>query len=354
MPDKLRVAVVGCGVGKAHVAAYHNLPQLYDLVAICDIDEAKAQQVANTYEVRHVVTDYDALCRRADLDVIDVCTPPHLHGPQMEQALAAGKHAICEKPLVGSLRAVDRIAQAEAAADRRVMPIFQNRFGHGLQKLKLLLAAGLAGPAYLATVETLWRRRADYYAVPWRGKWQSELGGVLVTHAIHALDALVYVLGPVKSVFARTATRVNPIEVEDCASISFSMADGSLATLAATLGSTVEISRHRFCFRNLTAESNVAPYANTREPWQFTGDSPEWTERINEALAGFIPQPEAYEGQFTQFYHALRNHTELPVTLADARTVLELLTAIYHSANTDQAVVLPLGKDHSLYAGWLP
>src|SRR5439155_21418471 len=163
-----------------------------------------------------------------------------------QAVLAAGKHAVCEKPLVSSLREVDELVRAEARSGKRIMPIFQYRFGHGLQKLKLLIAEGLAGTAYLATVETAWRRRAAYYAVPWRGKWATELGGALLGHAIHAHDMLCYVLGPVKSVFARTTTRVNPIEVEDTAAIVLEMANGALASLSVTLGSPAEISRHRF------------------------------------------------------------------------------------------------------------
>src|SRR5262249_18040863 len=156
--------------------------------------------------------------------------------------------AICEKPLVSSIAQVDQLIAAETRAGRRVMPIFQYRFGHGLQKLKLLIEQGLAGQAYLATVEVAWRRRAGYYAGPWPGTWRTARGGALLGLAIHATDMLTYVLGPVKSVFARTATRVNPIEVEDCAAVSFELANGALATLGVTLGSSAQITRHRFSF----------------------------------------------------------------------------------------------------------
>src|SRR5437762_7532546 len=116
----------------------------------------------------------------------------------------------------------------------------------GAQKLKFLIERGIAGRAYLTIAETLWRRRPPYYAVPWRGKWRTELGGALVTLAIHAHDLLYYMLGPARSVFVRTATMVNPIETEDTAAASLEMADGSLCTLAVTTGSSHEISRHRF------------------------------------------------------------------------------------------------------------
>ena len=354
MPERLRVAVVGSGVGAIHVEAYKSLPEQYDLVAICDIDRAKAQQVATNHVIPRVTTDFAELCRMDDLDVIDICTPPHLHFAQIEQALAAGKHAICEKPLVSSLKAVDELIVAEARSGRRLMPIFQYRFGHGLQKLKYLIDVGLAGQAYLSTVETAWRRRAEYYAVQWRGKWATELGGTLLSHAIHSHDMLCYVVGPIKRVFARTATRVNPIEVEDCASVALEMADGSLASLAATLGSPVQITRHRFCFSNLVAESNTRAYSNSGEPWTFDGDTPELEARIGAALERFEPLPEGFAGQFYRFHQALQNGAELPVTLADARAALELVTAMYYSSQTGQDVELPIGADHPKYASWLP
>ncbi len=354
MSERIRVAVAGCGIGMQHMQAYRTLPERFELRAICDIDTDKAREAAAALEVPHVVGDFDALCRMDDIDLIDICTPPHLHFAQVAQALEAGKHAICEKPLVGSVKDVDALMAVEARSGRRMMPIFQYRFGQGLQKLKFLVERGLAGRAYLSTVETSWRRRAAYYDVPWRGKWRTEMGGALLGHAIHGHDMLVYIAGPIKSVFARAATLVNPIEVEDTAAAALEMADGSLATLSVTLGSSQEITRHRFCFSGLVAESNTRPYSNSGEPWVFSGDTPEQTAAIEAALAHFTPLPEGFAGQFLRFADALRDGGELPVTLADARAALELVTALYVSARSGQPVELPIGPDHPAYASWLP
>jgi predicted dehydrogenase len=268
--------------------------------------------------------------------------------------LRAGKHVICEKPLVPSLAACDELARVEREAAGRLMPIFQYRFGAGLLKLQHLIGLGLAGRAYLSTVETAWLRGSDYYAVDWRGKWQTELGGVLTTHAIHAHDILCSVIGPVRSVFARTATRVNPIETEDCAAVSCEMADGSLASLSATLGSRPEISRLRFCFEHLSAESSLAAYQPSFDPWTFTAANAERQAEVDAALCDFAGGPELYAGQFARFHAALAAGDELPVTLADARASLELLTAIYHSARTGEPVALPIGPSHPSFGGWLP
>jgi predicted dehydrogenase len=352
--DRLRVAVVGVGIGRSHVRGYQAVGERFEVTALCDIDAERARPIAEEYGIQCVVTDLADLCRMDDLDVIDICTPPHLHFDQIQQVLAAGKHAICEKPLVSSLREVDELARAEARSGRRIMPIFQYRFGHGLQKLKLLIARGLTGKAYLSTVETAWRRRAPYYEVPWRGKWATERGGALLGHAIHAHDMLNYVLGPAARVFAYTTTRVNNIEVEDCAAIAFEMADGSAASLGVTLGSAAEVTRHRFSFSGLVAESNTRPYTNSGEPWTFVGDTPELSEQIEQALADFQPLPEHYAGQFYRFFDALRSEGELPVTLADARVSLELITAMYYSAETQSSVSLAIGADHPRYASWVP
>lgn len=354
MDEKLRIGVVGCGIGREHMSAYQSLPDQFEVLAVCDVVETSARQLAATYHVPRVATDLSQLCGMEDLDVIDICTPSYLHFSHTQQTLAAGKHAICEKPVAGSLKEVDDLILAEAKSGQRVMPIFQYRFGHGIQKLKHLIADGVAGRAYLTTMETAWRRRAEYYAVPWRGKWATELGGPLVTLAIHAHDLLYYVLGPIRSVFARTTTRVNPIETEDCLAASLEMADGSLASLSVTTGSAAEISRHRFCFSGLSAESNTASYRSTSDPWTFTGDTPELSEKIDKSLARFEPLPEGYAGQFYRLYQALRHNLELPVTLQDARASLELITAIYYSAETGHSVDLPLGQDHPKYRGWLP
>jgi predicted dehydrogenase len=353
MNDKLRVGVVGSGVGQAHVHAFLSFPDLFEVIVMCDVNEANAREIMTKYNIPRFSNSLDELGQMDDLDVIDLCTPSFLHFEQVLQVLAADKYIICEKPVAGSLREIDALIQAEAQSNKRVMPIFQKRFGRGVQRLKFLVDQGMTGQAYLTTVETAWRRRSDYYS-NWRGKWDMELGGALVTLAIHAHDLLYYILGPARRVYAHTATLVNPIETEDCAAISLEMADGSLAALTVTTGSVVEISRHRFCFSNLVAESNLAPYRNTCDPWTFTGDTPELQQQIEESLARFVPLPEEFEGQFYHYYYALQNNTELPVTLVEARDSLELITAIYHSAETGQPVELPLGKDHPKYANWRP
>jgi predicted dehydrogenase len=353
-----RTAVVGLGIGKQHLAAYKALPHMFDVRALCSLESEANEALAQQLNIPITHTKFEDVLAMPDVDIVNICTPPYLHYPMAKAALLAGKHVICEKPLCANVREVDDLIATELKTGKCLMPIFQYRFGAGLQKLRWLKNKGLTGNAYVASIEVHWRRRPEYYTVAWRGKWATELGGAVTGHAIHALDMLTYILGPVESVFAYTSTMVNDIENEDCASATLKLKNGALATLSLTLGSNVEISRHRFVFANLTAESNTRAYTSSGDPWQFSPDTPMLAPAITEALAEYDTQmlssqpattanapqtytaPASFHAQFEQFYHALVNHTALPVTTADAYAAIALINAIYQSANTGEMVRL--------------
>ncbi|MGE3073341.1 MAG: Gfo/Idh/MocA family protein [Dehalococcoidia bacterium] len=354
MTKTLKVAIVGAGIGASHIAAYQSLGDRFSVEALCDIDTARAEKVAGRLAVPRIVESFERLLTSGlDLDIIDICTPSSLHFAQAVAAVRAGFHVVVEKPFASSLAEADALAELEAQSDRRVCPIFQYRFSDGITQLLHLKERGLVAKCYSTTVETHWRRLPDYYDNPWRGRWATELGGCLTTHAIHAHDILTYVLGPIASVFAKTRTLVNQIETEDCAAIVLEMADGSLATLSVTLGSEEEISRFRFYFDGLTVESNHSPYNPGTAPWRFICADPERQKVIDAAVAEAPTGPEQNAGQFIRLHHALTEGGPLPVTIADARRSLELLTAAYYSSRTGQEVRLPLSRDHELYGGWL-
>lgn len=335
-----------------HVRALRRLRDRFTVVAVCDPDDNRSGPVVE--RIGATACSFDDILTRDDVEVVHICTPPNLHLEQCIAALDAGKHVVCEKPVVASLADVDRLIAAEANAPGRLMPVFQYRFGNGLQQVKALVDAGVAGTAYTSTVEVAWRRRADYYAAPWRGRWATELGGVLLSQAIHALDMLTYIAGPPARVFCRATTRVNDIEVEDCVAASLEMRDGSLATVSATLGSPEEISRHRFHFDAFSAESNTSAYSSSARPWTITPDTDDAGTAIDDVLAGWVDGPEEWEGQFLRWADALDAGVDPPVTLHDARASLELVTALYSSARTGADVALPLLDTHPLYESWAP
>jgi predicted dehydrogenase len=352
MSRPIRVAVIGAGIGASHVEAYHDLAPLYQVAVVCDLDTARAAKLADPCGAV-VEASYDAVLSRSDIDLVDICLPPYLHLNSIEQALGAGHHVVCEKPLVGSLQDVARIQSAAERAGRTVVPVYQYRYGNGLARLRHLIAAGLTGTALVASIETHWNRLPAYYDVKWRGRRQTELGGAILGHAIHAHDLLTFTLGPVRRVSARVATRVNAIETEDCAAVCFEMASGALVTSSVTLGAAEELSKFRFCFANLTAESpGVPPYRPAEGDWRFVPRGARQQAELDAALQGFVEQKENFAGLFEALHSALLGTASWPLGLDDAYRSLELVSAIYYSSATNAAVTLPLPADHPVRNGW--
>jgi predicted dehydrogenase len=347
------VAVVGLNIGRSHIVeGYVPNGDRFRVAAICDLDEGKLASVGDEFGIARRTRNFQELLDDPGIEIIDICTPPNLHRLQVEAALAAGKHVICEKPLTGSLADVDALIAAEASAKGVLMPIFQYRYGDGVEKAKRIIDAGIAGKPYLGTVETLWKRGPDYYGTPWRGKWASELGGALITHALHQHDMLTQLMGPVARVFGRVATRVNPIEVEDCASATLTLTSGALVSLAVTLGSQEEISRLRLHFENVTFESNHAAYSPGNDPWRIIAKDAATQDRIDAEIADWAPVGPRFTTQMLRFHDFLMGKGPLPVTSRDARQSLELVTAIYQSSDSGAEVALPIGADSPKYADW--
>jgi predicted dehydrogenase len=357
--NRLRVALIGCGwAGELQMArGFSLLPELFAVTVCCSRDADRRRSFAARHRIPRDVQSLDEVLAMRDVDVVSICTPPALHYEMILAALAADKYVICEKPLVSSLSQLDAIIDADRRASDRVMPIFQYRFGSAIPKLKEIIGSGLAGRPYVASVETLLRRRADYYRVEWRGKFATELGGVLVTQAIHNHDLLLYLMGPASSVAAFKATLVNPVEVEDCAAACLRLESGALVSLAATLGSARPSSRMRLCFERATFERQCFDEATSRlaeEPWTFTVSDPGVADAIDKIMAGPADGPTGFAGQFLAFHQALAEDGPLPVTLTDARRVLDLITGMFHSQDTGSMVALPITEGHPKYRSWAP
>ncbi|WP_241524095.1 Gfo/Idh/MocA family protein [Oceaniglobus indicus] len=348
------VAILGAGIGAAHMDSFGELPDRFRVATICDIDAERARRVARRREGVAHTTDIDAVLADPAIDIVDICLPPALHFEVAERALNAGKAVICEKPLVDSLAEADALAAVVERTGGMLFPVFQYRYGIGAAQVRALIDAGLAGRCFAGSLETHWDRNAEYYAVPWRGTWSGEKGGTLLGHAIHIHDLLSALLGPVAQVFADTATRVNAIEVEDCVALAIRMASGAPITSSVTLGAAGNMSRLRLCFEGFTVESDRAPYTPAASPWTFTARAPLAQDRIDAVLTRVPPARIGFAGLFEAVADALDGTPGREVTLADGRRSLEFVTAAYASARANAPVALPLGSDHPMYRGWLP
>lgn len=354
MTEIRNVAIIGAGIGASHFRGFAALPDRFAVHTICDLNEARAQALVDKSPGTAISGDLGVVLANPDIDIVDICLPPNLHFDAISDALAAGKHVACEKPLVTSVADIDRLAARAKSAGKQIFPVFQYRYGLGASQLRALKDAGLCGKPFTASLETHWNRGAAYYDISWHGTWKGEQGGVVLGHAIHSHDWLSFALGPVASVYAEVATRVNDIEVEDCAALSIRMACGALATSSITLGAAIDTSRLRFCFEGLTAESGSTPYAPADDVWTFTARDPFRQSDIDAVLADVKAPPSGFAGLFDAMADALDGRPCREVTLEDARHALEFVSAVYGSARTAAPVSLPLTSDHPLYGGWLP
>jgi predicted dehydrogenase len=345
---------VGAGIGVSHLAGFWQLRDRFAVVNVCDLNVTRAQALATQYEGVGVTTDLAGVMADPGIDIVDICLPPHLHFRACMEAMEAGKDVICEKPLVTSLKEADALAAKAAQTGRSIFPVFQYRYGLGTAQLHALIEAGLAGRCYAGSLETHWDRPASYYDIDWRGTWTGESGGALLGHAIHIHDMLTSILGPVAQVHAEVATRVNDIEVEDCAALSIRLQEGALVTSSVTLGAAGNTSRLRLMFEGFTVESDHAPYTLAENGWTFTAREPRTQPEIDAVLAGVAAPKLGYAGLFEAMADALDGHPGREVTLLDGRRSLEFVTACYASARAGRPQALPIGPDHPLYGSWLP
>lgn len=349
----IRVAILGAGIGQKHLDGYLSLPDAYRVTTLCDMDTERAAALVGAHPIA-VTASIDAVLADDSIDLVDICLPPHLHYPVAMDALAAGKHVVCEKPLVACLRDADALIAAARKADRLLAPVFQYRFGPAMSQLAALQQAGLTGAPHVASLETHWNRDAAYYAVPWRGTWAGENGGAVLGHAIHNHDLLACLLGPIARLSAFTTTRVNPIETEDCAAISFQMENGALATSSITLGAASDTTRLRVVFEHLTAESGSTPYAPATGTWTFTARDPARQPEVDATVAATGPVLAGFPGFFAELARALNGAPNSAVTPEDGRRSIELVAAIYQAARSGTIIDLPLTNAAPLYSGWTP
>ena len=351
---RLRLGIVGAGIGAEHFQAYLALSDRFEVRYMCDLDYARAAQAVSGWKAVIITRNLDQILADPEIDLVDVCLPPHLHLSACSAALQAGKDVICEKPLVASLAEADQLADMMQQTGRQVFPVFQYRYGAGAAKLQKLMAAGLAGTPLVGSLETHWHRDEAYYAVDWRGSWAGERGGAILGHAIHIHDWLSFAFGEIDSAFAYLATRVNEIEVEDCASLSIRMRSGALITSSVTLGAATDTSRLRFCFSGLTAESGLEPYKLADSDWQFIARAPQQQAEIESVLADLTPPLSGFQGLFAAIYdHLVKGQGDI-VSFADGRRSIEFVTAVYRSAREGKQIHLPLNEDDPLYHSWLP
>lgn len=350
---KTNMGVIGTGnIARIHAEGVNAAEDIAELYAVCDIDKDKADEFAEKHGAAKVYTDYRKMLDDDGLDAVCVSTPSFTHARISADAIEAGKPVLCEKPAGGSLKEMDLIAQALDEYGGTFNSVFQWRYGRGVSLFRKLQKRNITGPILWARSDTLWMRKPEYYADSWRGTWEGEKGGALITLAIHAIDTLCSILARPKSVYSNADTLNHDIETDDVSSSVIRLEDGSIANINVTSCSHTDMSSVKIICGNVLAESNEHPYSTSSWPWSFTSSDNNIQEQIDQIVNEADRENEGrlHHSQMRDFIVCLQEGREPPVTITEARRSLELITGIYKSAFTGEPVEFPIHRDDPFYS----
>jgi len=331
-PRLLRAAIVGTGgIAHAHAQAIADLAPRIELVAVTDVAVERARAFADGFAPAAAVHPSLSLLLAAEhIDLVHICTPPQTHVPLAIESLRAGVPVLIEKPTALSLAEMDRLVAVSRETGVPALTVFQHRFGHGAQRLIRLLREGALGRPLVATCETLWYRPAEYFDVPWRGRWEIEGGGPTMGHGIHQFDMLLAVLGPWQRLSAFAARQALPTDTEDVSMAVVEFENGALATVVNSIVSPRESSRLRFDFEYATVEVEHV-YGYSDADWTFT--PAEGHEHLAAAWAADASdEVSSHRLQISSIIDALAAGAEPSVGAEEARRTLEFAAATYASA----------------------
>lgn len=340
---RIRLALIGCGrIAKNHFDAIDSHADNVELVDVCDINaEALAQAVARTKARGHVsLTD---LLKSTTADLVILTTPSGLHPEQAIQVAVAGRHVMTEKPMATRWHDGVRMVKACDDANVRLFVVKQNRRNATLQLLKKAIEQDRFGRIYSVAMNVFWTRPQEYYdAAKWRGTWEFD-GGAFMNQASHYIDLLHWMIGPVESVMAYTATLARNIEVEDSGVAAIRWRSGAMGTLNVTMLTYPKNMEGSITILGEKGTVRIGGLAvNEIQTWEFADTRPEDAE-----VAASNYQTTSVYGFGHPLYYAnvietLRGQAEPETDGREGLITLELLIAMYLSARDGKRVALPL------------
>ncbi|TDD05201.1 Gfo/Idh/MocA family oxidoreductase [Saccharopolyspora terrae] len=320
----ITAAVIGCGdVSAVHLDAIAALEDV-ELVAVCDTDPAALTTTAERCGVAGFA-DHRALLEAVRPDVAHVCTPHHQHAPVALDLLDAGVHVLVEKPLAHTLDEAERLVEAAERSRSRVGVCFQNRYNATAQAAREVLDSGELGPVRGATATVMWTRTPDYYrAKPWRGRWATAGGGLLINQAIHTLDLVQWLVGEVVEVQGRASTRQHLIEVEDTAEMLLTHDGGARSLVFGSLANVV----HAPVTIDITAERGTLSIRGDLTITHADGRVRTVAERRSSSN-GRSYWGASHEALIRDFYAQLGEDEPFWISPREATKALRVLTEVY-------------------------
>jgi predicted dehydrogenase len=359
----VRTALVGCGkVGQIHASALAALPES-EFVAVCDSSGERASAFAQRYGTR-AWTDAAAMFAEAGVEAVVIGTPHPLHAAPAIAAARAGVHALVEKPMAARLADCDAMLAAARQAGTLLGVISQRRFYEPVRRMKEAIDAGRIGIPVLGVFSMFsWRDQAYYQSDPWRGKWATEGGGVLVNQSPHMLDLLRWFMGEVEEVTGCWANLTHPyIEVEDTALAMIRFRGGGLGSVVTSLsqkpGLFTKVHVHGSNGASVGVETDrgatfIAGMSAVTEPplndvWTIPGEEgllAQFQAEDRARMRLVDPTTHYHALQIQDFLRAVRAGRPPLVTGEDGRAVVAMFTAVYRSQRERRPIPFPLAAE---------
>jgi len=340
---KIRVALVGCGrIAQRHLEAIAAHRERLELAAVCDADRAALEAAVARTGVRGFAS-LGALLSQSDADVVVLCTPSGQHSAQTVQIAAAGRHVITEKPMATRWADGKRMVEACDAANVRLFVVKQNRRNATLQLLKQAVDQKRFGRIYMVNLNVFWSRPQSYYdGAKWRGTWEFD-GGALMNQASHYVDLVDWLIGPVESVQAYTATLARNIQVEDTAVVGIRWRSGALGSINATMLAYPKNYEGSITVLGETGTVRIGGVAvNNIEHWEFATPHASDAQVAEANYATTSVYGFGHPLYYDNVIGTLRGEVEAETDGREGLRSLEILIASYLSARDGRRVALPL------------
>lgn len=353
----LRFGVVGAGaISAAHFKALKELGGRGEVVAVADIRPEAARKAAADHGVA-AFASLEEMLAGAEVDIVNICTPPNVHANQAVVAMRAGKHVVVEKPADVSVEATDRILSAAKETGRLATVISQHRFDPSSMAVYQAIQEGRLGKMTRGVAQVRWWRSQAYFdMVPWRGSIEVSGGGALISQSIHTVDLMLWMLGPVREVFAYSDILAHQnIEVEDSLVATLRFESGALGLVEASicaypgLSARLEVSGDR---GSANIDSDKLEYFHAALPGEETGiyGAHGDTNRADTELAAQASDSgrqdptsfgSAHRAQIEDFIDAINGGGKPEVSLEDSRYAMVVICAMHESARIGKPVPVP-------------
>src|SRR5713226_6402246 len=330
----IHIGLIGGGnITETHARAANAIPGV-QIAAIYGTNAEKVRCLCREYGGKPFA-DCDALLSHRPMQAVILGSPSGRHAEQGIAAAQRGLHVLTEKPIDIATKRADALIDATNRAGVKLAVIFQDRLKPNIQALKQWLDSGSLGKPLLVDARVKWYRPPDYYSSSkWRGTFALDGGGALINQAIHTVDLLLWLLGDVLRVQARTATILHKIEAEDTAVANLEFANGAVGTLLATTAAYPGYPRRL----EITGTEGTVILEHDRiiaadlrsPPPDFAAITP--GDSNQSASSAAVTDISGHKAILEDFLHAIANNTQPICNGREGRRSLALVASIYHSA----------------------